>query len=98
MSTTSSDASPAISVPPATPPRRKVGSAWVVTGLSLGGCAALSLMWRTEVQRAAYWQSQVAPLKAEAARYRIGLQEEIARTMRLAEELKSKKDGAVSVR
>jgi len=97
MSTDSSSASPA-SEPSAVPRRGKVGLAWVVAGLSLGGCVAFGLMWQTECRRATYWQSQVAPLKEEAARYRAGLQEEIARTMRLADELKAKQDGAVSAR
>lgn len=79
-------------------PRRRIGGAWVVTGLALGGCMAFGLMWQNECRRAAYFQAQVEPLKAEAARYRVGLQEEIARTMRLAEELKSKPAGGVSAR
>jgi hypothetical protein len=97
MSTDSSSTSPAPELSPV-PRRGKVGLAWLVAGLSLGGCVAFGLMWQTECRRAAYWQSQVVPLKEEAARYRAGLQEEIARTMRLADELKAKREGAVSVR
>lgn len=78
--------------------KSKVGGAWVVTGLALGGCVAFGLMWQNECRRSAYFQAQVEPLKAEAARYRVGLQEEIARTMRLAEELKNKPSSGVSVR
>lgn len=78
--------------------RGQVRVAWVVAGLSLGGCVAFGLMWRNEGRRAAYYQAQVAPLKVEASRYRAGLQEEIARTMRLAEELKAKQTAGVSAR
>ena len=77
--------------------RRPVNPAWLVTGLSLGGCVAFGLMWQSECRRSTYLQAQIEPLKAEAARYRVGLQEDIARTMRLAEKLKAKQ-AAVSVR
>lgn len=98
MSTSTPDFS-APSVSSAVPRGRgKVSVAGVVTGVALGGCVAFGLLWRTECQRAAYLQAQIEPLKAEAARYRVGLQEEIARTMRLAEELKAKQAAAVSVR
>ena len=85
-----------VSVPPAR--RGKVSLAGVLTGIALGGCVAFGMLWQTECRRAAYLQAQIEPLKAEAARYRVGLQEEIARTMRLAEELKAKQAAAVSAR
>ena len=97
MSTDSSFAPGAdASIPPRA--RGTIGLAWVVAGLSLGGCVAFGLMWRNECRRASYYQAQVEPLKEEAARYRTGLQEEIARTMRLAEELKAKQTAGVSAR
>jgi hypothetical protein len=98
MSTSSLDSSATPSVPVA--PRRpaKVTVSGVVAGLALGGCVAFGLLWRTECRRASYLQAQLEPVKAEAARYRVGLQQEIARTMRLAEELKAKQEAAVSAR
>jgi len=77
---------------------RRVASGWVVAGVAMGGCVAFGLMWQNECRRATYWEAQVAPLKAEAARYRVGLQEEIARTMRLAEDLRARQAADVSVR
>jgi hypothetical protein len=95
---TDSSSSPVTEGPAPARTRGKVGLAWVVAGLSLGGCVAFGLMWQNECRRASYYQAQIEPLKAEAARYRAGLQEEIARTMRLAEELKAKQTAGVSAR
>lgn len=87
---------PRASDAPAAP--RRVSLAVVLTGLALGGSMAFGLMWQSECQRVKYLQAQIEPLKAEATRYRVGLQEEIARTMRLAEELRIKQAESVSAR
>jgi len=98
MSTDPANFSSSSEVPAAACRRGRLSLSWVVTGLALGGCVAFGLMWQTECRRVAYWQAQVEPLKAEAVRYRLGLQEEIARTMRLSEELKAKLAAEVSAR
>jgi|GEM_PF-2217841 len=98
MSTNALDSSAHAPVSPALRRPARVSLAGVVAGLSLGACVTFGLLWRTECHRARYLEAQLAPIKAEAARYRAGLQEEIARTMRLAEELKAKQVPAVSAR
>jgi len=65
----------------------------LVLGLAVGGGGGMGVMWWAESRRAAYFEAQVEPLKAEVVRYRSGLQEEVVRTMRLADELRARPAG-----